>query len=361
MKRRRQANPKLIASNGAPSELPTFLEHVYELRKRLFWVVAVVLVASSAAYPFLDKIISVLTAPLGNQQLYYLTPIGGLSFSIKICIYIGIMVAVPILMYHLYRYLEPLMGKWRKSAVFYVGLSSTFAIIGVLFAYFVSLPGALHFLTGLNIEHIQAMLTVDSYLSFVVTYLLGAAILFQIPLLLLIINTMTPLKPSKLMKIQRFVILGAFIVAAVISPTPDIMNQTMFALPIILMYQIGVLLVWLQNSSRARRQRKADSAAANAQPVFRMPVVAPPAVVNTMTPQVPRPTAIHATPIPKPLPAAPAQRKYADIMAPRSRSLPVAPSAVRRTIPVPARAIRVPARSIDGFVPYRPAQVASSS
>ena len=97
------------------------------------------------------------------------------------------------------------------------------------------------------------MLTGDAYLSFVITYLLGAALLFQIPLLLLIINTMTPLKPSKLMKLQRFVIVGAFILGAIISPTPDIMNQAFLAVPIIAMYQLGVGLVWLQNRARARR------------------------------------------------------------------------------------------------------------
>src|SRR6185503_5698445 len=200
MKRKRDQLQKLTASNGAPSELPTFLEHVHELRRRLFWVVAVVLVTSAAAYPFLDTILSVLTAPLGGQQLYYLTPIGGFSFSIKICFYVGMAVAVPIIMYHLYRYIEPLMGKQlRRSALFYVGLSTLMAGIGILFAYFVSLPGALHFLTGMDLKNIQAMLTVDSYLTFVMTYLLGAVLLFQIPLILAITNNMTPLKPKKLM------------------------------------------------------------------------------------------------------------------------------------------------------------------
>lgn len=309
-------------------------------------MVAVILVASSIAYPFLNGIIAVLTAPLGNQQLYYLTPIGGLSFSIKLCIYIGVMAAVPFIMYHVYRYLEPLMGQWRKSALFYVGLSSGFAIAGVLFAYYVSLPGALHFLTGLNIDHIQAMLTVDSYLSFVLTYLLGAALLFQIPLLLTIINTMTPLKPSKLMKIQRFVILGAFIVAAIISPTPDIMNQTMFALPIILMYQIGVFMVWMQNSARARRVRKTGVVQATT-----APQEAPVQTFAVSQPPVAAP-AVRAVAKPRPT-------QVVDIMAP-SRLRPVARPAQTVTAVRP-RPIRVPTRSIDGFAPYRPPQTVSPS
>lgn len=231
----------------------TFLEHLYELRRRVFWVVATILAVSAAAFPFLNNILYILTAPLGGQQLYYLTPVGGFSFSIKICMFVGIAAAVPVMVYHLYRYLEPIMSSSvHRSAAFYIFASSFLAATGIAFAYFVSLPGALHFLTGMNLNNIQAMLTADSYLTFVTAYLLGSALLFQIPLILLIINTATPIKPGLLGKSQRFVIVGAFIVAAIISPTPDIMNQLLLAIPIIVMYQVGVLLVWLQNRSRAK-------------------------------------------------------------------------------------------------------------
>ena len=149
--------------------------------------------------------------------------------------------------------------KLRQSTLLYFGAAAVLPIIGVLFAYFVSLPGALHFLTGMELKNIQAMLTVDSYLGFVMTYLIGAALLFQIPLLLTIINRFTPLKPSKLMKTQRYVIVAAFILAAIISPTPDILNQLLFAVPIIAMYELGVILVWLQNRSRAKKSHSAVS------------------------------------------------------------------------------------------------------
>lgn len=325
----------------------------------MFWVVAVVAVAAGAAYPFLDGIISMLRAPLGSQQLYYLTPVGGLSFSIKICVYVGIMAAVPFIMYHLYRFLEPLMGKeWRKSALFYVGLSSLLALTGIFFAYFVSLPGALQFLTGLNLSHIQAMLTVDSYLSFVMTYLLGAAILFQIPLLLLIINTMTPLKPGRLKKSQRYMIVGAFIIAALISPTPDMMNQIMFALPIIGMYEVGVVLVWFQNRSRARKLRMTSATAtpvAAIQPV--VPHYEPRPAVTSIVVSPATPASVQ--------PSKPRQvmaPKYVDIMAPRRQAVEgLTPPRPRQAAPIKPRVIQVPTRSIDGFMPYRQPNPANSS
>lgn len=389
MRRSNGRTTKPVTSNSVPSgssELPTFLDHIHELRRRLFWVVAVILVTSTAAYPFLDSIISVLTAPLGPQRLYYLTPIGGLSFSIKICLYIGVIAAVPFLMYHIYRYLEPIMGQWRKSALFYVGLSTVFATAGILFAYFVSLPGALRFLTGLNLSNVQAMLTVDSYLSFVMTYLLGAALLFQIPLLLLIINTMTPLKPAKLMKSQRFIIVGAFIVAAIISPTPDIMNQILFALPIIAMYQIGIGLVWVQNRSRQRKQKQqpayeqtqvvAQSDAMVSDNALLRPapntLLAPkPAAVQTPALTVrhmdvfAKPhTALGSAPKPtQPLPTAkaiPRPQQFSDVMPRQQTRITMQPA--KRHIPVVAqRKIRVPQRSVDGFLAYRSSSLVSSS
>lgn len=396
--------PKPTTNSGKPSELPTFLDHVYELRRRLFWVVAVILVASSAAYPFLDTILSVLTAPLGGQQLYYLTPIGGFSFSIKICFYVGIIVAVPIIMYHLYRYIEPLMGRTlRRSAMFYVGLSGLMAVFGVLFAYFVSLPGALHFLTGMDLKNIEAMLTVDSYLTFVMTYLLGAALLFQIPLLLAITNNMTPLQPRKLMKAQRYVIVAAFIIAAIISPTPDIMNQILLALPVIAMYQIGVGLVWLQNRSRAKRAKRES---AGALPTFEFndlaldeeitaaltaPVltVEQPKIVRAPQPKQYAPSMVYVA---KPAPRRTSTDGFAHsrqvmpkqkilisavkpIHTPQPSTVPrqdFTPRVVRAVQAAKAdqirivkevspRAIRVPARSVDGFMTHRSTQMVSSS
>lgn len=348
MKRKRvKTQTKQEASKSAPSELPTFLEHVYELRRRLFWVVAIILLASGAAYPFLDSIIKITTAPLGGQQLYYLTPVGGFSFSIKICFYVGIIAAVPFIMYHIFRYLEPLMnGNFKRSALFYVGFSTALAALGVLFAYFVALPGALRFLTGMDLSNIQAMLTVDSYLSFVMTYLLGSALVFQIPFLFSIINTATPLKPGKLMKMQRYVIVAAFVIAAVISPTPDIMNQALMALPIILMYQFGVIIVWAQNKGRNRKKPTSDLTFAvkpekiQPQPSQYANSPAPQQVVVKQ--QVRRPSVdgfiTTSQPMQKP---APQQQFHVQTMR-------LAKQRPART-PITTRPLRVPTRSLDGF------------
>ncbi|PLS80568.1 twin-arginine translocase subunit TatC [Candidatus Saccharibacteria bacterium] len=237
------------------------MDHVYELRGRLFWIAVIFLVGSAAAYPYYHAIIDFLVAPLGNQKLYYLTPVGGFSFIIKVCTYVGMVLTLPAAIYHLYKYLQPVVGQVKGRVVLgYVLFSLLLAIGGTAFAYYVILPAALHFLTNFDVKDVTAMLTVDSYLSFVITYLLGAAVLFQLPIVLLIINAITPLSPKGLMKYQRYVLLGAFVAAAIISPTPDITNQTLLAVPIIIMYQLGIILIWIRNAFKKSPKKAATPA-----------------------------------------------------------------------------------------------------
>lgn len=243
-----KANPKKPDPKWA-----AFTEHLREIRTRLLWVVGFFLIAASAAFPFRDSLMQTLMAPLGNYQLYYLTPAGGFSFIIKVCTYAGLLASVPVLIYHFYKFIEPLMTKRRLNVIRYVVWSSILALGGTFFAYFVILPTALHFLTNLDAGGLQAMLTADSYLSFVIIYIIGVAILFQIPLVLLMINAIKKLSLRKLFAAQRYVAIGSLLIAAIISPTMDIMNQLLLAVPVIVMFQLGIGLVWLKQWSAKRK------------------------------------------------------------------------------------------------------------
>jgi sec-independent protein translocase protein TatC len=121
------------------------------------------------------------------------------------------------------------------------------AFAGVLFAYFVSLPAALHFLAKFGGAGVQSLITVDEYFNFALAYLAGFALLFQLPLLILFVNRIKPLTPGKMMGAQRFVILISFIVAAILTPTPDPFNQLLMAAPAIVLYQIGIIMVMIVN------------------------------------------------------------------------------------------------------------------
>ena len=350
-----QPTPTSLSAQPVSAAQLTLIDHLHEIRTRLFWIVISLLATSGVGYAFQNQIMASLMAPLGGQKLVYLTPIGGFNFLFKVSLYVGIGLILPVIIYHLYRFLEPLMDPKRKrSAFFYIVASLLLAIGGACFAYFGGLPAALHFLTSFNIQNVSAMLTADSYLTFVITYVLGFAALFQIPLVLMIINTIKPIPPKQLFGFQRYVVLAAFILAAIISPTPDITNQAILAVPIIAMYQVGAVLVWIQSrKSRklaTKRQQQKNVPAQAPQPIIRRraPAAEPalikqPIAQNMQAPQPRPPRAIRQqVPIMDIAVARPRQSSTRPLVPAR----PVAPrqAPVRRPIPM-GRAV-----SIDGFV-----------
>lgn len=345
-------NKAVHKNSQSSSALPTFMDHVQELKSRLFWVAAFFVVAAAASYPFFQTIVDLLIKPLGNHKLYYLSPAGGFSFIIKVCMYAGFIGALPAVIYHLYKFIAPVMKKEHTRAVIGYTIASTLlAVTGMVFAYLVSLPAALHFLTDIDVKQVTAMLTIDAYMSFIIAYLIAGALLFQLPLIMLIINSVTPLKPGKLMGFQRHIIIGSFVVAAVISPTPDAVNQTLLAAPMVLMYQIGIVLVWLVNRKKKQRTSFVSAKKAAETPIT---VPAPVAAVTSgasgmsvlqqeLQPAVvARPAVQHHTSQPQPRRQ---MRRSIDGFAPRTA--PISHQPAPHTV-VPTTV--APTTTIDGFL-----------
>ena len=237
-------------------EIQTFGHHLRELRRRLFWVAGVFLVGLVAGAVFNEKLIHIIQAPLG-QTLYFTSPMGGLGFSMQICLLVGAIAAIPMAVYHLLKFIHPASGRvLPKSMVLILLVSMTLAAVGLTFAYFISLPNALKFLTHFGSRSIQALITTDEYLSFVLAYLGGSALIFQLPLLLLFINRIKPLGPSQLKKYQPHVIITCFIIAAILTPTPDPINQMVLALPMLILFELSCALVLFVNHRAKVRQSR---------------------------------------------------------------------------------------------------------
>ena len=216
---------------GKSPKTQPFSEHVRELRRRALYTIATLLLGSVAGFFMHEQIFSIIRRPL-NEQLYYTTPTGGFNAIIKVSIMFGAILTVPVLVYHIGKFLSPAFRR-RFRAVRIVLFSTTLAMLGVLFAYYVSLPAAIHFLANIDSKNLQSMITVNEYLGFVTAYLAGFAILFQLPLIMIFLNRIKPQRPGRLMRMQRWVILISFIVAAILTPTPDPFNQLIMAAPII--------------------------------------------------------------------------------------------------------------------------------
>lgn len=247
------------------SQTATVAEHIQELRSRLIWTVLFLVAGAVLGYFIHDTLIAFLQRPL-NDSLYYTTPGGAFSFIIKVCTVFGLVVALPMLIYQTFAYFGPLIRtKTKTTFISYVIVSCLLAVGGMAFAYYISLPAALHFLVNFgNSSDIKSLITANEYFNFVLTYIAGFAVLFQVPLIVLLIDTIKPMPPSNLLKGLRYVVLISFIIAAVLTPTPDPMNQALMAGPIIVLYIFSVLLVAIK---AALRKKPAAAAPAQIEPV----------------------------------------------------------------------------------------------
>ena len=292
------------ANKAEVSSLLTLSQHLQELRNRLFWVAIFFVAASAAAYPYFQAIVDILVRPLGDNKLYYMTPTGELSFIIKVCMYVGLVASLPALIYHLYCFIAPaIKTQGIRTILAYTISSIILAASGLIFAYFISLPAALHFLTGFTVSQISPMLTIDSYMSFVAAYMVAGALLFQVPLVMLIVNSVMSMPMGKLMTGQRYIVVGAFVAAAVISPTPDVVNQAMLAVPIVLMYQLGIVLVWI--AQRPKKSRSSKHRHTAQKPSAEVEQAIKPVVPLPIVPQVQEvaSVAVQAASHPRPVPS----------------------------------------------------------
>ncbi|HYG84063.1 MAG TPA: twin-arginine translocase subunit TatC [Verrucomicrobiae bacterium] len=241
------------------SQTSTFSSHLNELRTRLLLTALAFLLASGFAYTHQQELLHVIMLPLKGQELIYLTPGGGFNLIFQIAIYAGLIVCLPVLFYQLYAFIRPALPLHaRRSSVKLIAAVICLITLGVLYGYFVAVPVALEFLNNFAGDAVTPSLTADSYLHFFLAYIAGLAVLSLLPLLLLFWHWIRPLSPGGLLKSERWVIAGAFIVAAIITPTPDVVNQLMIAGPVIGLYQLGVMSVLISLHLKKSRNKKAQ-------------------------------------------------------------------------------------------------------
>lgn len=345
------------ATAPRPPESKTFSDHISELRKRAFLVALVFMAASALAYNYRDLLVDVIMKPLGDEKLIYLTPGGGFNFIFQVTLYAGLIAAAPMLIYQLYGFIRPaLPTRAQRSAGKVVIASFLLMLCGVAFGYFVAVPSALNFLSTFAGTDVAPNLTADSYLGFFLAYIAGLAVLFQLPLLLLFFHWIHPMTPGKLLKSEKFVILFAFVASAIITPTPDVLNQSMIAVPLIAIYQLGVIVVLFGIAKDHRKVRKATTTMQPA-PVFKQPSVRPATPRPSLVVQAQKPTpALQpvATPV-----AQPVRRALRGIdgfgRAPRPAAMRLAPpqrQVVQPLQPRPRPVMQQYRRplSIDGFM-----------
>lgn len=235
------------------------LTHIAELRTRLLWSAASILVFSTAAYFVRDTLLALLLQPLG-RPLYYTTPSGGLEFLFNVCLAVGILGSLPVIAYHTTRFVAPaLPSRIEISLVRIVAASCFLVLLGLAFAYAVAIPVLLRFLSSFSSPQVEPLLSTNEYLGFVLQYLVGFGLLFQLPLVVLGAGRLFGVGPRWFVKQERYVIVASFVAGFVLAPDP--VSQFLFALPIIALYQVAVGVLWFsQRSAGRQRQRQPRTA-----------------------------------------------------------------------------------------------------
>jgi sec-independent protein translocase protein TatC len=233
-----------------------FHRHVQELRRRLAVVAVFVFIGGITAYVFRVRLIEWFSAPL-HQNLYYTSPSGALQFTFQVCMLAGIVTALPIAVYEIVRFVQPAFDKSSKNlklsrfrAMRFILVSYVLALSGAAFAYYFVLPTALHFFAGFSSDQVKSFITADKYFSFVANCVGIFAAIFQLPIIMLFINRIRPIPPSKLRSYRKWVIVGSFLLALILPFAYDPISQVMMALPLIVLYEISIILIVLSNKRR---------------------------------------------------------------------------------------------------------------
>lgn len=229
---------KQLPSDGSMS----IIGHLTELRKRLIRSLIAIGIGACISYYYVEDIMTVLTSPVG--KLYYMQPAEAFFTYLKVALFAGFLLALPVVLYQIWQFILPaLIGKERYILSVIVPISLILFIAGIAFSFFLVLPAGIRFLLGFTSGELQPLLSVKQYFDFVIAFLLPFGFIFEVPLVIVILAKMGFVTSKFLVKKQRIVIFLAFVVGAIISPTPDVFSQSMIAIPMIGLYEISLFIV----------------------------------------------------------------------------------------------------------------------
>lgn len=230
--------PETTTTNGSMS----IIAHLTELRKRLIRSLIAIGIGSCVAYYFIEDIMHILTGPAG--KLYYMQPAEAFFTYIKVAVFVGFLLALPIVLYQIWRFVLPaLIGMERYLISVIVPISLILFMAGLAFSFFFVMPAGIKFLMGFSTEELQPMFSLKQYFDFVIAFLLPFGFIFEMPLAIILLAKVGIINSKFLAKQQRLVIFLTFVIGAIISPTPDVFSQSMIAIPMILLYEISYVIV----------------------------------------------------------------------------------------------------------------------
>ena len=240
-----------------------FLGHLEELRKRLVAVAIAVGVGFAISYAFAERLFNLLILPLkavmpeGDQLIF--TNLPEMFFTyLKVAFLSGVLLTAPFIFYQLWMFIAPgLYRREKKYVIPFVVASTILFVGGALFGYFVVFPFGFKFFIGFSNEYVKALPSVKQYFSFAIKLLFAFGIVFELPVVIFFLTKMGIVTPELLSKKRKYAILLTFVLAAILTP-PDVITQCMMAGPLIILYEIGILVARIARNKKKAREEKEE-------------------------------------------------------------------------------------------------------
>ena len=237
-------------------------EHLIELRKSLTRSLIAIGIGFGGCYYYKDFIFDIITRPLTrvlpkNSYLIYTGLTEAFFTYMKVAFFASLIITCPYVLYQIWKFIAPALHSREKKYVVPFVISSTLLFIsGVSFGYFVALPPAFEFFVSFNNQYLQAMLSFKDYLSLFVTFLLGFGVSFELPIFIFFLTKLGIVNAAMLSKQRRYAILIIFIVAAILTPSPDALSQVLMAIPLMFLYEVSIFVSRFAGKKKAEPENK---------------------------------------------------------------------------------------------------------
>ena len=231
------------------SDEATLSQHLSELRKRLTWSAIVLIVVSIVCFIFHQQILSMLMGPasgfpgMPNEKPVYTDLTEFLGIAMKVSLMVGFFISMPFVIWHIIMFVSPGLNKSEKKYLYiFLPISMIVFAAGASFGYYILFPPAVQFLISFGTDIATPMIRIGNYVNLMISLLFWMGVVFEIPIALFFLARIGVVTPKFLSKNRRWAVVLAFILGALITPTLDPINQALVAIPIIVLFEFGILL-----------------------------------------------------------------------------------------------------------------------
>ena len=224
----------------------SFLDHLEELRGRIFHSLIAIIIVGIVCAIYVDELVNNILFYHLNQldlKVQVLTPYGIVLLYMEVVITSAIIFSMPIILWQVWKFISPALLQKERKYIFWITFFTSFCFFaGVAFGFFILIPTSMNFFAHFRTEMISLNISADKYISFVLTFIFASGILFEMPMVAYFLSRMGILTPAFMRHYRRHSIVGILIISAIVTPTPDLMTQSLLAMPMFLLYELSIFI-----------------------------------------------------------------------------------------------------------------------